>query len=53
MDYDPLADVLDVSEVKVALAQMRTMIKEGVDTLPTHARYLQQHCRATPGGSCT
>jgi tryptophan 7-halogenase len=49
MDYDPLADVLEVSEVKAALTQMRSMIKDGVDTLPTHARYLELHCPAKPG----
>ena len=29
-DYDPLADVLDVGEVKAALSRMRSMITEGV-----------------------
>ena len=47
-NYDPLADVLDLNEVRTALSRMRTMIQEGVDTLPTHAQYIQEHCLAEP-----
>jgi tryptophan 7-halogenase len=52
-DYDPLADVLDIEEVKAALLRMRTMIKEGVDTLPTHTQYIAQHCSAAVRGPCS
>jgi tryptophan 7-halogenase len=45
-DYDPLADVLDEGEVKAALSRMRSMIKEGVERLPTHATYIEKHCSA-------
>lgn len=45
-DYDPLADVLDVEEVKAALSRMRSMIKDGVDTLPTHSHFIEEHCSA-------
>jgi tryptophan halogenase len=47
-NYDPLADVLDLNAVRTALSRMRTMIQEGVDTLPTHAQYIQEHCLAEP-----
>jgi tryptophan halogenase len=47
-DYDPLADVLDVSEVKAALSHMRSLIAEGVGTLPLHARYLEKYCGSPP-----
>ena len=39
-DYDPLADVLDVGEVRAALLRMRSMITDAVATLPTHSRFL-------------
>jgi tryptophan 7-halogenase len=45
-DYDPLADVLDEGEVKAALSRMRSMIMQGVETLPTHANYVEKHCSA-------
>ncbi|MEP6886368.1 MAG: tryptophan halogenase family protein [Gammaproteobacteria bacterium] len=48
MDYDPLADVLDVGAVKDALSHMRSLISEGVASLPLHARYLERHCAVTP-----
>jgi tryptophan halogenase len=44
--YDPLADVLDIGEVKTALLRMRSMIDEAVATLPTHGQYIRQHCAA-------
>lgn len=45
-DYDPLADVLDMDEVRAALDRMRSMIRQGVASLPTHARFIDTHCRA-------
>jgi tryptophan halogenase len=50
-DYDPLADVLDVSEVRAALLHMRSMIEAGVDTLPMHTQYIQEHCLAGSFGA--
>jgi tryptophan halogenase len=47
--YDPLADVLDIGEVKAALLRMRSMIDEAVDTLPTHGQYIRKHCPASFG----
>jgi hypothetical protein len=43
-DYDPLADVLDTQEVGDALLRMRSMIKDAVSKLPTHAQYIREHC---------
>jgi tryptophan halogenase len=45
-DYDPLADVLDVAEVRAALLRMRTMIQHGVATMPTHTRFIAENCQA-------
>jgi tryptophan halogenase len=47
-DYDPLADVLCLDEVKSALLRMRSMIRECVETMPTHAQFIEAHCPATP-----
>jgi tryptophan halogenase len=47
--YDPLADLLEDGEVKAALLRMRSMIQEGVETLPTHAQYIHDHCPAAIG----
>jgi tryptophan 7-halogenase len=48
--YDPLADVLDVSDARAALSHMRSMIREAVITLPTHARFIEEHCAAKTAG---
>ena len=47
-DYDPLADVLGIDEVKAALLRMRSMIREAVETMPTHAQFIEANCSATP-----
>jgi tryptophan halogenase len=47
-DYDPLADVLEIDDVKAALLRMRSMIRESVETLPTHAQFIEAHCSAAP-----
>jgi tryptophan halogenase len=49
--YDPLADVLEIADVRAALSRMRSMIEDAVGTLPTHANYVEQHCAAAPAWS--
>jgi tryptophan halogenase len=51
-DYDPLADVLDVDEAKAALFRMRSMIQEGVDTMPTHGQFIAEYCATKSAGAC-
>jgi len=46
--YDPLVDVLDTEEVRAALSRMSSMIRAGVETLPTHRQFIEDHCRASP-----
>ena len=48
MDYDPLADILDVGQAKAALEHMRSLIAAGVQSLPMHSRYIEHHCAAKP-----
>jgi tryptophan halogenase len=49
-DYDPLADVLDIAEVRAALFSMRSMIKDEVETMPTLAQFIEKNCPARPAG---
>jgi tryptophan 7-halogenase len=49
--YDPLADLLEVADVRAALSRMRSMIADAVGTLPSHASYVKQHCAASPARS--
>jgi tryptophan halogenase len=48
-DYDPLADSADAEEVRAALTRMRGMLSDGVDALPTHAKFIAEHCAAQVG----
>jgi tryptophan halogenase len=50
-DYDPLADVLDLADVRPALSHMRSMIRDGVLTLPPHAQFIEEHCPAKTAGT--
>jgi tryptophan 7-halogenase len=49
--YDPLADVLGIDEVTAALAFMRAKIQTAVETLPMHARFIEQQCQAHFAGA--
>jgi tryptophan halogenase len=44
--YDPLADGLDVAEVRRHLAAMRRAIRQAVELMPTHAEYITRNCKA-------
>jgi tryptophan halogenase len=46
-DYDPLADVLDVGEVKAALRHMRSLVEAAAGTLPGHSQFIGKN-RAQP-----
>jgi tryptophan halogenase len=46
-DYDPLADVLDVAEVRAALSHMRSLVQDAVGALPGHSQFIETH-RAQP-----
>jgi tryptophan halogenase len=48
--YDPLADVLDINEVRAALLHMRSMIQSAVDTMPLHSQFVAAHCLADADG---
>jgi tryptophan halogenase len=44
--HDPLADGLDVAEVRRHLAAMRRAIRQAVELMPTHAEYITRNCKA-------
>jgi len=46
-DYDPLADVLDIGEVRAALSHMRSLVRDAVGALPGHSQFIEAH-RAQP-----
>jgi tryptophan halogenase len=39
--HDPLADMTEASQVRAAFARMRAAIRDAVDTLPEHQRFLE------------
>jgi tryptophan halogenase len=49
--YDPLADVLDLADVRSALSHMRSMIRDEVLRLPRHAQFIEEHCPAKTAGT--
>ncbi|MES1156164.1 MAG: tryptophan halogenase family protein [Alphaproteobacteria bacterium] len=46
--YDPLADVMPETEVRGRLERMRTLIQQTAEAMPTHQRFIAEHCRAEP-----
>jgi tryptophan halogenase len=44
--YDPLADGLDVAEVRRHLAAMKRTIRQAVEAMPTHAEFIARNCQA-------
>jgi tryptophan halogenase len=42
-DYDPLADVLEVGEVRAALSHMKSLVQDAVGALPGHSQFIEQH----------
>jgi tryptophan halogenase len=46
--HDPLADQLDISEVRDLLAERRSFLLRAVQSMPTQAAFVAKHCQA-PG----
>ena len=47
--YDPLAEIVDIEEVRSVFSRMRTMIHAAVETVPTHRQFIQRHRSAERG----
>jgi tryptophan halogenase len=46
--YHPIADTLPEDELQLALARVRSAIKHRVDSLPSHAAFIEHCCAAQP-----
>lgn len=44
--YHPLVDAYDVSGMETYLSGVQDVIKRSVESMPTHADYIRQHCTA-------
>jgi tryptophan halogenase len=47
--YDPLADLLPMASVTGQLQHLRKSIRRTAEAMPTHADFIDQHCRAEGG----
>jgi tryptophan halogenase len=45
--YDPLANGLEIEQVKAQLSRMRSTIRRGADSMPPHRLFVDKFCRAT------
>jgi tryptophan halogenase len=46
--YHPIANMLPEDELQLALARVRTAIRQRVDSLPSHAAFIERCCAAQP-----
>ncbi len=46
--HDPLVDLYPEGEVQAFLEGIRTVIGKCVDVMPSHSRYIAEHCAAVP-----
>src|SRR5882672_1579609 len=44
--YDPLANVMPEEETRRRLLHLKTVIRQTVDAMPTHAEFIARNCRA-------
>ena len=44
--YHPLVDLLDEREIAAHLDELRAVVAQCVAVMPTHAEYIERHCRA-------
>jgi tryptophan halogenase len=46
--YDPLVDVMSEEELRKRMANIRSVLKNSVDIMPTHKNFIAQNCAAGP-----
>ena len=44
--YDPVVDVHDFERVRRRLSQMKSLIRQAAEALPSHREFIDRHCRA-------
>jgi tryptophan halogenase len=47
-NHDPLASVPDLADMRTHMARQKALIRDCVDTLPTHREFIERNCRAAP-----
>ncbi len=47
--YDPLADNFDTEQLKTQLQRIRSTVRQGADSMPTHADFIRKYCAANNG----
>src|SRR6185503_8331184 len=48
--YDSLADNFDAEQLKKQLQRIRSTVRQGADSMPTHAAFIRKYCAAVPHG---
>ncbi len=48
--HHPLADAITAAQLDEFLANIRTLIGRAVETMPEHARFVAEHCKAAASG---
>jgi tryptophan halogenase len=46
--HDPLADNFDTEQLKTQLQRIRSTVRQGADSMPAHAAFIQKYCAAVP-----
>ena len=46
--YHPVADVLNEEQLMARLNNVKSVINQSLDYMPSHAEFIAQHCRAEP-----
>jgi tryptophan halogenase len=44
--YDPLADVVDIDQVRDGFSKMRAAFRGAAEAMPSHADFIARHCKA-------
>jgi tryptophan halogenase len=44
--YDPLAEAVDIEQIRSQLKRMRSTIRQGADSMPVHDVFLRKYCAA-------
>jgi tryptophan 7-halogenase len=46
--YDPLVDNLETGQLKTQLQRIRSTVRQGADSMPSHAAFIRKYCAAPP-----
>jgi tryptophan halogenase len=46
--HDPITETIPLDHVRQQLHQMKAMIRQGVERIPTHDGFIAANCKAPP-----